>query len=437
MLLRFGCENFRSIGPYQELLLTANLRKDESDSYILKSEGVKESVLPLVAIYGANASGKTNMLRALKFITDFIVNSHKEDLEGSNIPKFKLIEEYDLKEQLFDIDFLLNDIHYHYGFVLDGDCIAEEWLYSFSYKARASKSVLFHRNVAEEIEFYFGSNLKGKNKSIATITNKHSLFLSVAEKSNHELLSKISNFFKSNFSFRFSDDLSQTRIAKKIEKYSLEDEISAFLSSVDVGSTKIRVEKYPVDDKKAEMHGNLAQALKSVMDVEFEIPLDEYEYNIEIDRKNNKGKNVPFKFLQESLGTRALISLLVPVFMNLKTGGVLIVDELESSLHTLLSKRLVELFSSPNFNKNGAQLVFTTHETQLLNFDSIRREHVWLTEKCMDGATHISPLTDYKINKKVNLRNGYLDGRFGSIPFFSEFNNQIIFGKETKDGEKT
>ena len=436
MLLRFGCENFRSIGPYQELLLTAKLRKDDSGGYIFQPEGIKENVLPIIAIYGANASGKTNMLRALKFISDFIVNSHKNDLKGSTIPKFKLLEKYLSKEQLFDVDFLLEGVHYHYGFALMGDCIIEEWLFSYSYKTRSSKSILFHRNIAEDSEFYFGGNFKGKNRAISNITNKHSLFLSVAKKSKHELLTKISDFFENKFSFRFSDELLENTIAKKIVTYSLEKQISRFLSVVDIGSTIIRVKKEKVNDKKIEMHNDLMRVMKSLVDCDISIPLDEYEYTIELDRETDQGNVIPFNFGQESLGTRALISLLVPVLWNLKIGGIFVVDELESSLHTLLSKKLVELFNSSELNPNKAQLVFTTHETQLLCFDGIKREHVWLTEKCMNGATYISPLTDYKIGKNSNLRNGYLDGRFGSVPFFSGFDKEIILGMRNDDGKE-
>ena len=92
-------------------------------------------------------------------------------------------------------------------------------------------------------------------------------------------------------------------------------------------------------------------------------------------------------------------------------------DELESSLHTLLSLKVVELFNSPKINKKSAQLIFTTHETQLLNFDSVRRDEVWFAEKCSDGSSRLYPLSDYRVDKRSNLRNGYLDGRFGAIPF--------------------
>jgi AAA15 family ATPase/GTPase len=430
MLLRFGCENFRSISSYQEILFTASPRKDDSEGVVFSTSATKEEILPIIALYGANGSGKTNLLKALSFFIRFITNCSQKDLSGSNIPKFKLNNEFVKSEQSFDIDIIVEGVHYHYGFKILGDEIIEEWLYSFSYVNRTSRSVLFHRDESEDNVYQFGKNLKGQNKNIAKITNKFTLFLSVAAKSNHALLETIFGHFNTQFNFRFNLDINEERIAKKIQDFGLEEDISNFISKVDIGANCIKTSKVKVDSKQLEIRSSLKSALDNIFsNNEFLIdsPESEFDFVIELLRMDNSGETVSFSFSEESLGTRALISLLVIILRALKTGGTLIVDELESSLHTLLSLKLVELFNSTHTNPKQAQLIFSTHETQLLNFNNVRRDQIWFTERCPDGSSNIAPLTDYKVPKNVNLRNGYLNGKFGAIPYLDSLNFESLF----------
>ena len=430
MILRFGSENFKSIGEYQEVLFTSSSKKDE-DSYLLSPEGTREKVLPIISLYGANGSGKTNLLHALRFCITGIIHSAKMDFENANIPNFRLDNEFNNKPTTFDIDFICDKVHYHYGFSIKSHQIVTEWLYSFSYGSRMSRSVLFYRDIADgEPEYYFGKGLKGKNKSISEITGESSLFLSIAAKSKHELLGSISNYFKENYNFRFKSEFSENSIGKKISKYGLENEISNFLSLIDIGASRLEVTKTEIDDEQKKFMSSIHNAIVdsfSDRDVDLQFPSDDYEFVINIHRKNSDAKELLFNFREESLGTRALISLLASVFWILKHGGVFVVDELESSLHTLLSLKVVELFNNPKTNPNYAQLVFTTHETQLLNFHGVRRDEVWLTEKCKDGSTQVAPLSEYSITKRMNLRNGYLDGRFGAVPFLGLIDNFNLF----------
>jgi AAA15 family ATPase/GTPase len=437
MILRFGCENFRSISSYQEILFTALPRKDDSVGVVFSSKATKEEILPIIALYGANGSGKTNLLLGLSFLIKFVTGSAQKDLSGSNIAKFKLDNKFTQCEQSFDIDIIVGGVHYHYGFKILGDEIIEEWLYSFGYINRKSRSVLFHRDQREADIYLFGKNLKGTNKNIAKITNKHALFLSVAAKSNHDLLGKIFEHFNSQFNFRFSLDIQENKIAKNIQNFELEEEISNFISKVDIGAQCIKTSKVKVDSKHLEIRSSINNALKNIFSSEeflndSEEP--EFDFIVETIRKDANGEEISFKFSEESLGTRALVSLLVIILRALKTGGTLIVDELESSLHTLLSLKLVELFNSEHTNPMQAQLIFSTHETQLLNFKDVRRDQIWFTERCPDGSSHIASLTDYKVPKNVNLRNGYLNGKFGAIPYLDNLSFESLFTNSATNG---
>jgi len=436
MLLRFGCENFRSFSNYQEILFTATPRKDDSEGFIFPSDAIRENVLPIIALYGANGSGKTNFLRAIDFFKKLICNSAKKDLEGINIPTFKLNNENKEGEQTFDIDFVTDGLHYHYGFVLLNDEVVEEWLFSYSYVNRSSKTTLFHRDEREADVYQFGKSLKGQNKNIAKMTSKHSLFLSVAAKLEHELLSNIQRYFLIEYNFRFNIDINEDKIADKIVRFKLQNELSEYLSQIEIGSHHLEVIEVELDDAHIEVRDKLKEAFKGIIqsdEIEFEGMSKKVENKIHLYRKNSTGELIPFSFSDESLGTKALISLLVAILRTLRTGGILIVDEIESSLHTLLTLKLVELFSDPITNRNQAQLIFSTHETHLLNFHGVRRDQIWFTERCVIGASHIAPLTDYKVAKESNLRNGYINGKFGGIPYLKNFNLSSLF-KDNSNG---
>lgn len=437
MLLRFGCENYRSIGEYQEVLFTPSSSKDDG-SYLFAPEAIREKVLPIIALYGANASGKTNLLKALRISISGILYSASSDFKEARFPKFKLDKDLAESPSTFDIDFIFENKHYHYGFSVNSDEVTAEWLYVFSYASRMSRSILFYRDKSsDDEEYYFGKNLKGKNKSISEITGESSLFLSVAAKSKHELFQGISKYFKENYNFRFNSELSENQIGKKISENRLEEEISHFLSLIDIGTSQLEVSKVEIDEEQKRFRSTFQSALLSSLpekDIDFNFPSDDHEYVIDLHRARDDGRDMVFKYREESLGTRALISLLASVFRVLRNGGVFVVDELESSLHTLLSLKVVDLFNNKKTNPSGAQLIFTTHETQLLNFDGVRKDEVWLTEKCGDGSTHVSPLSDYAITKRTNIRNGYLEGRFGAIPFLGAMEGFCL--PEVEDVEK-
>ncbi|OIN11149.1 AAA family ATPase [Oceanisphaera psychrotolerans] len=410
--------------------MTATNSKQDEEYNLFEPEGLREKVLPIVAIYGANGAGKTNVIAALMFFVHTILHNHRRDFSEINFPKFKLDPSFEKSESEFDIDFMFEGVHYNYGYIVNDGVVRSEWLYSFSYKQRASRTVLFHRDVeSEDGEYYFNKVLKGKNKSISDVTSRSSLFLSTAAKSNHDLINRIYDYFKSSYNFRFRNDVQENAIAKKIKDNNLTKDIGSFLSLIDIGAVEMNVGIYEVDDEQKEIKASFKQALMSVLNskenVDFKFPDDDsnIEYKISISRRNSNDKLVKFKYGDESLGTKSLISLLASVFLILREGGIFVVDELESSLHTLLSLKVVELFNCSRINSKGAQLIFTTHETQLLNYKGFRKDEVWLAEKCENGSTKIAPLSDYSIPNKSNVRNGYLDGRFGAVPFLGLMNN--------------
>lgn len=424
MLIRFGCSNYRSIYEYQELLLTASALKDiQAD--LLYSDGFDKEIIPGAAIYGANASGKTNFLLAIRFMIRFIHHSHQSGLsDGISRHKHKLKGELDSDPSDFDIDFVLDGQHFHYGFSIDDYVVNEEWLYLYSYENRKSRKVLFHRNKAEKTEFYYGKSLKGPNKSVEEIVRPNSLFLSAAVVNNHKMLTKIYDYFHKNFRFRFSQDIGEVSIADNLKRSENVEQIVNFLGKLDTGVKKVEVCEREVPKEQIKLLTGLNKLVKDVMpaaesmDNVFEVP--KAVNGLEIFHEGSDGEMVKFSLDDESLGTRSVLALLIPIFDVLNNGGVLVVDELESSLHPLLTLKVAELFSRKSTNPNQAQLIFSTHETNILCSGLLRRDQIWLCEKSLTGDTILTPLTDFRLRKSFDIQNGYLQGRFGAIPFFGD-----------------
>lgn len=421
MLIRFGCSNYKSIFSYQELIFTASSLKD-SQSDLINNTGIPEHILPGIALYGANASGKTNMIEALQFFVRFIRSSYREAApNGINRPVFKLNPDAKKQASEFDIDFILDNKHYHYGYKINDEIVLEEWLFSYAYENRKSRTVLFHRSIEEDTEYKFSKYLKGENRVIAKLTRANSLYLSTAAQNNHDLLSEIYNYFRLNFSYRFGQLLHSPFIAKQLKEYGTIEQVSSFLKHAGAGIEGIKLKVIEPDGNELKIFNKLQEVFKDVLgDGSEKIEFPKENDAIELAHKDQSGNIISFDLEDESLGTRAMIALLAPVFKVLDTGGIFVVDEIESSLHVLLTLQVVKLFGRKETNPKGAQLLFTTHETNILCNNILRRDQIWFSEKSFDGETIIAPLTDYELRATDNFQKGYLEGRFGAIPFLGD-----------------
>ncbi len=437
MLIRFGCSNYKSIYGYQELLFTASSLKDPQAD-LINTSALPDAILPSIAIYGANASGKTNMIEALKFFVRFIRNSYKKaETNYIDRPIFKLNADAKDETSEFDMDFILGKTHYHYGFKINDKAVIEEWLFSYSYENRKSRKVLFHRNKLEEDEYKFSKLLKGENRVIARLTRDNSLFLSAATQSNHEFLSSIHAYFMVAFSFRFDQVLSTQVITRNLKKnIGAISHVTQFLKNAGAGIERIELKVKKPKEDDIELREKLKTALSGLLnnflgdDInrlhEFDDSL--FDDRLELSHKDQNGNLVLFELEEESLGTKAMIALLTPAFKALNQGGIFIVDEIESSLHALLTLQVIKLFNHKATNPNGAQLLFTTHETHILCSNLLRRDQIWFSEKNLNGETVIAPLTDYQLRSTDNIQKGYLEGRFGAIPFLGDI--QQLFQRE-------
>lgn len=427
MLLRFGVSNHYSIRGYQEISLVASSAIKDRAADLLSVPNRSEKVVPAAVIYGANGSGKTNLLDALGFLRKAVILSHKSGDADSPIPvsPFRLDDVSESEPTTLDCDFILNDVRFSFGVSLSKKRVHEEYLYAYP-KGRAQK--WYHRH-NDEIEF--GRSLNGKNQTTFSITRSNSLFLSTASASNHEQLSHVFSYFKD----RIIDYDEVPRFGQGCYKDLGEDKskkarVLRLLQCADISVVGISSE--PKEDRiiDNELEKDFDELLEKHLggrssEVKEQIKAMERVQDIHLLHKGAKGRSYPLSIGLESRGTQTFLNLLAPVLSALNEGQLLIVDELDTSLHSLLSQQLLSLFNNKTSNRNNAQLLFTTHDTNLLSAKCIRRDQVWFTEKSNDGETKVFPLTEFETRNSDDLEKGYLQGIFGAIPIVGHLESSV------------
>ncbi|WP_168212075.1 AAA family ATPase [Actinomadura rubteroloni] len=376
------------------------------------------SALPVVGIFGPNASGKSNTVDALAYMRWCVVTSHQKWLPDKPISRrpFLLDGEVSERPSEYEADFIVSGVRYNYGFVCSDEEIIEEWLFSYPERRRRT---LYVRKSGSPISF--GSTLVGPKKLVEKSVRRNSLFLSAAAANNFEALQPVYRWFDR---IRYASSSNEKQRLDFTLHYMERHDRGAvidLLSFADLGVVDMSV-------SKPEVTPEMIDRFKAMLDMlgvdEGEVDPENYlTPDIEVKHKTSDGiKGLPFG--HESTGTRTWLSLTGPILQSLKQGRILVVDELDARLHSTLSAELVRLFQDPITNKNGAQLIFNSHDTTLLGKNApcrLRRDQVWFAEKDDDGATHLFPLTDYRVREGIdNVQRGYLRGRYGAVPFFDD-----------------
>ncbi|WP_082013006.1 ATP/GTP-binding protein [Belnapia sp. F-4-1] len=413
MLLRFGAANHGSINEYAELSLIASEAIKDSGPMLFEPEGLKERVLPVVLIYGANASGKTTVYTSLSTMRRHVLDSFTRT--GPADPVFRrpfALDPAAAKQPTrFDCDFLLDGIRYHFGFEATDQEYTREWMYYFPGGNRRS---LYYRDV-QNPHIDFGKSLKGRNRAIEEFTRKNSLFLSAAAQNAHPQLTQVFSYFSEKIQ-TVSAAINLTSIKKKLGQ-GIDSRILQFLTRADTGIIAADVQKTSPSASQLELYKKIVTVINSQLGENVSSEPPQEEVKISFGHAGITGDPVYLDFETESRGTVRLLDLLRGALAVIDNGGVLIIDELDVSLHTLLALELVEMFSKTSTNKGQAQLIATTHDTNVLCSQSIRRDQIWFCEKSNVGATHFYPLTKIRTRNTDNLEKGYLQGRYGAIPY--------------------
>lgn len=443
MIIRLSVENFLSFNEKKEFNMLANNRLDRRKDLLYELDGTNR-VLNLSAIYGANASGKSNFMRILLFLKHMVFkgldNTTRELYCRTN-------SENQYKPTRIEMEVLVNCKVYAYGFelLLDEKVVLKEWLYEVNYEKK-SQELLFGKSVKKngevDIELNMGDKTTSNDRMYA------STFEAKSKVNKSETFLKIINDESNMFSIEFNDRFyiirkwfeDTLKIIKPTTKYraSKIDEvylkkISSIIQEFDIGISDISLEDVPVEEIRKIIPSEILddiieEAEKSDRNnekISFTVSWNPYYYIIEIEngevngvrelKFRHHGKKCEFKYFEESDGTKRLFDILD---MLLSTEGkVFIVDELERSLHPRLTKRFIEMFIN-KFSGKESQLIFTTHETFIMSLDLFRQDEIWFIEKNNEGYSSVYSLNEYKERYDKKIDKAYLEGRYGAVPVF-------------------
>jgi len=428
MLIEFSVANYLSFKDKVTFSMVAtdldsNTRLDENNVFQVDNE---LSLLKSAAVYGANASGKSNLVKAIGFMRWFIINSSSSTqiTDSIDVNEFKLSTETINKSSRFEIVFLLDRKIYRYGFELDTKQVVSEWLFC---TPRSKESKYFERN-SQQIKVL---SKFPEGKLLESKTRPNALFLSVVAQFNGKISEQILLWFENLgvlSGIRGILDHGYTLEFMHEEKYRID--IIKLIKKLDlsINDIKTRTVEIPLKNVPKELLEELTESsernIKEIKTITgFDIKTIHTQYNSEGDIYSTKEFDMD---KNESEGTKKLFSFAGPIIYILREGGILIIDELDSRLHPLITETIVELFNSKETNPNNSQLVFMTHDTNLLNNQLFRRDQIWFVEKDQYEATDLYSLVEYDISENDSYKTDYIKGRYGAIPFIGDIRSLII-----------
>ncbi len=426
MLIEFKVKNFRSIRDEQTLSLVATKANKELPDNVIDTplKGLAGlQFLKGAALYGANASGKSNVLLALKFFANLVENSATELKPGdpTGTEPFKLDQNCIADPSEFEVTFESNGVRYLYGITATPQRIIDEYLYAYP-EGRAQ--CWCDRTYSSKLNSYEWKKPSGafkQDSKLQEYTKENVLFLSQGADLNHQQLTKVYMWFKTKLRFLnlgadggVSPGITLQRLSDGLKK----KQILTLLKSADFNISDIKVTEHELDIEsiKSKLPPEL---LSKLMEKGNDKKFSTKEINFE--HEDNKGSLVPMDFEdEESAGTQRFFSLLGPWLDTLEEGYTVFIDEIDTSLHPLLVRELLKLLFCAENNQSGAQILFTTHNPVFLDKTLLRRDQIWFTEKDDAGATTLYPLTDYKERGEAAIGKRYLAGVYGGIPFLPE-----------------
>ncbi|WP_026575706.1 AAA family ATPase [Bacillus sp. UNC438CL73TsuS30] len=421
MLLEFSVGNFLSFkNKVTFSMVASNLRGHEEDNVFSLS---KIDLLKTAVIYGANASGKSNLFSSMSFMKNFILNSSKESQsnEKINVKEFKFSSDTLNKPSEFEIIFIHEEIPYRYGFIIDTEKVHREWLY---YVPKTKEAKLFERE-GQNISLgpYFDEG-KGLDKK----TRKNALFLSVVDQFNGEKAKKVMDWFDRFYVISgIRHDQYKRFTVEMLDNLEYKQEIVKFLKNADIGIEDISTIELSDEDLPAKMPKELK-----------ELVLSERIISTKHGVLDSEGNVIDFELMNmerdESEGTKKLFALSGPIIETLLKGETLVIDELDAKLHPLITRFILNLFQSTDKNPKNGQLIFATHDTNILSSRFFRRDQIWFTEKDKYSSTDLYSLAEYKMenDKKVRVdasfEKDYIQGKYGAVPYVGDFDMRINGG---------
>ena len=429
MLLDFTVENFRSIKGAETLSAVAaskskskpsngeSDRRVKSDDEIAQPfhvEGWDIDVLPVIAIFGANASGKSNVLKALNYLLDFLVLGDYDN--GPHLIPFKLDKQSVLSPSRFNLRTVFNGTIYTYSLIINNSRILSEKL-EYALVSTKRSRLLYSRIWNEEtkkFDWKNGSDFSGSHIQLENKLKEREPFISILFKLEVEVVQHFVSWLSlSRFGSYCEESDSEINHVLWREQFSDNPFTQSFSKALD--NTKELLLKFDT----------------GLYDIEIKQTEDnENKYQIYALHKTEDEQTISWKFEEESMGTQKLFNLAYRIQFMFLLGSLVIADELGSNIHPNITREIVRLFQNSKNNPNFTQLIFTSHDNTLQKNNLLRRDQIWFTQKRPDQSTELYPLSDFKVRNDLAIDKAYLDGRFGAVPFISDEDDFMPVGED-------
>lgn len=433
MLIEFTVGNYRSFRAPQTLsMVAAPLKSKEPglDENAIIEVADNPALLTSTAVYGANASGKSNLFRALHFMRRFILNSPKETKAtgGIDVEPFRLTKSTKEQPSHFEAVFIESGKRYRYGFEATTERVTAEWLY-FVPSTREAR--LFERDGDEIVP---GDYFKDWDVKLKHQTRPNALFLSVVAQFNGPISQKLVGWFRQLGIISGVNDMAMMPYTlSQLMEGEHGQAIKALICRLDLGISDLQVERLPQPAPSIPdgLPDEKRQALLTLFGGGGE-QLAVQTRHTQYDGDAPVGQEVFELDEHESEGTQKLFAMSGPLLDTLQKGKVLVVDELDARLHPLMTREIISLFNNKATNPHGAQLIFNTQDTNLLDNTLLRRDQIWFVEKDPQGASHLYSLAEFKVRNDKDYKRGYIQGLYGAIPYLGNFNTRYTV--QTKRG---
>ena len=425
MLLEFRVKNFLSIKDEVCLDLKATNITDFGDTNLIKTE--RHKILKGAVVYGANSSGKSNLIKAMSTMRRIVFQSfEKSSTSDLNIEPFLLDTISENEPSFFEVTFLLNNIKYRYGFELTNSEVKAEWL--MEAKKIAEKYLFVRENDGIDVNPQYK-----EAKDLEEKTRDNALFLAVIDQFNGKLASQIMMWFNNFITISgLSHEKYNTVTFQMLDKEESKHLLQSFYNNLDLGFDNVKINERDLhtNDIPDDMPEHVVKQF--ISDLEGKKIVDVKTLHKKRNPLDNSFTDVEFNLRsQESSGTNKVFNISGPIFDVLTNGGILVIDELDASLHPLLTLSITRLFNSTEHNSKNAQLVFSTHDTNLFSYGKFRRDQIYFIEKDKNFSSDLYSLVEYKgdggitVRKDRKFEKDYIQGKYGAIPFIGNVSNTI------------
>ena len=420
MLIEFTVSNYRSISAPVTFSAVASAAATKQPGITFETQNsLAPEVLTSAVVFGPNASGKSSLFKAVEFFIKFVCNSARKRSQGEEIkfPQNKVSPDCKDAVTTMEMVFSHDGEVFQYGFSLTNQRVVDEWLFARTSKRGSKTRTIFTRAYDEDSESYEWAlnegQLPGERESWKAATRDNALFFSTAVQLNSKSLTKPYNWIHHGIHVIGANQ----RITKDFTAMSLQNKqyrakVVEFIQALDLPIEGFRIEEkqavLPESAKKVLSEKILSELAKSVE--------DEKEYRVFSKHRNSNGEIVELTLEEESDGTQAIFGMAGPIIDVLEDGDTLLIDELSNSLHPLALKGLVGVFHDKKQNPNGAQLIFTSHETSIISKSFMHKDQIWFIHRPDGQHSELTPLSDFKVREVEAFQRAYLGGKFGAIP---------------------